>query len=954
MPNTTCLSNSLTSSKRFAEPAQYVQPVRLAAVAALLLTMAAAWPAGAQTHSDNSTDGATKSPVEAAFAEGDYERADELSLRHDDVASLLVRARLAEFDDDLALAARFAKSAFERGVDDDEKARAKAAQGRLLKASGEWDQAEKELRAYLKEHPKAHPVRLQLGQLLLDRGKKAEGRAVLDQFSRFFNNGLLDTPQALRILGEAMWALNSFDDAHYAFEKMYEKDPKYVDGLVAWSELLLSKYNMADTQRTLKEALEVNDKHPGALVMMARLEMQSKNYFDDARAYLDRAEEVAPGDPRMLTTRAELSIFDSDCTEATKIADGILKKRPKYLDAYVIKAACRYLDDDDEGFEKVKKQALAIKPDFAELYTATAEYAKMVHRYVEVVELNREALALQTGYAPALLALGIGMSRIGQEDEGVRYLQKAFATDPYNVRAFNMVELYEKTMPDYDFTAYDKFKLRTHREQTEPLNVIVPPLVSEAIATFEKKYDFKAKDGLAVEIYPNPATFGVRSVGLPHISPHGICFGRVVITRSPSDGNFNWRQVMWHEMAHVYHIQKAQYRVPRWFTEGLAEYETNIKDPSWIRHHDREIVLMMDEDDLPSVVELDKRFTQARSYKGILRAYHLSSLVIHFIVEEHGFEAINKMLDEFPKQRQTGKVIKAALGVDVEEFDKKLEAWLRKRYSNFKNQFVVSIEAIPAARTIEQKLASKPRDAALRAKLAVALMREGKMDDAKSAIDHALRLGKDNSTVRYLAAVLALNEGKARDAYKHGEAILDAFKDGYELRVALGHTAMMLEKPKDARVHLEAATQLYEDGTEAWMNLLKLAESQPDAELAEEAERRLFELDQNNPLVARQRMKRMIEQEKLVEAMDAAERWVAIQPLEARAQRAVAKLSLQRNKPERAVKAYEVLVRVLPEEEKAVLLEAAEALEGAGYTEQAKSFSERAAQMGANQAASDN
>ncbi|QDG54018.1 tetratricopeptide repeat protein [Persicimonas caeni] len=941
MPNSTRLSLSLT-------------PVSLTASAALLLTLLVAPSAGAQTPSDNAkADAAGPSPVEAAFAKGDYERAEELSLRHDDTASLLVRARLAEYDDNLDLAARFAKSAFERGVELEDKARAKAAVGRLLKASGEWDKAETELRTYLKEHPKAHPVRLELGRLLLDRGKKAEGKAVLDQFSRFFNNGLLDTPFELRLLGEAMWELDSFDDAHYAFEKMYEKDAKYVDGLVAWSELLLSKYNMADAHRTLKEALEVNDKHPGALVAMARLEMQSKNYFDDARAYLDRAEEVAPGDPRMLTTRAELSIFDSDCPEATQIADGILQKRPKYLDAYVIKAACRYLDDDEEGFEKVKKQALAIKPDFAELYTSTADYAKLVHRYVEVVELNRQALSLETGYAPALLGLGIGLTRIGEENEGARYLQRAFNADPYNYRAYNMVELYEKTMPKYDFTAYGKFKLRTHRKQTDPLNVMVPPLVEEAMATFEKKYDFKAKEGLAVEIYPNPATFGIRSVGLPHISPHGICFGRVVIMRSPSDGNFNWRQVMWHEMAHVYHIQKAQYRVPRWFTEGLAEYETNIKDPSWIRHHDREIVLMMDEKDLPSVVELDKRFTQARSYKGILRAYHLSSLVIHFVVEEYGFEAINKMLDEFPQKRDTGKVIKAALGVDVATFDKNLEAWLRKRYSNFKNQFVVSIEAIPAVRKLEKKLSAEPKNAALRAKLAVALMREGKMDDAKSSIDHALRLDKDDATVRYLAAVLALNEGKARDAYKHGEAILDSFKDGYELRVALGHTAMMLEKPEDARVHLEAATQLYEDGTEAWMNLLKLAESQSDAKLAEKAERRLFELDQNNPLVARQRMKRMSDQEKYVAAMEAAERWVAIQPLEARAQRAVAELSLELDNPARAVEAYEVLVRALPEEKKAVLLEAAEALEAAGFADQAKKFSERAAQDGVDKAAVD-
>jgi tetratricopeptide (TPR) repeat protein len=894
---------------------------------------------------DQEENSPKKSRVEAAFDIGEYERAEQLSLRHDDAASLLVRARLAVFDDDLELATRFAQAAVKRSVDAEQSARANAAVARYLKAQGKWDEAEKMLRAYLSEHSKAHPVRLELGKLLSDRGKAAEAKIVLDEFSRFFNNGLLETPRQLRWLGEAMWALGSFDDAHFAFEKMYDKDKEYVDGLVAWSELLLSKYNIVDAHRTIEEALEVNENHPDALVAMARLEMQTKNYFDDARALLDRAQEVAPGHPKMLITRAELAIYDSDCEQATETANALLKKRPKHLDAFVVKAACRYLDDDLEGFEAISKEALTIKPDFAELYTSTAEYAKLVHRYVEIVELNRRALALETGYAPALLGLGIGLSRIGEENEGARTLKKAFDADPYNIRAYNMVELYEKTMPDYDFTAYDKFKLRTHRKQTDSLNLLLPPLVSEAIATFEKKYDFEARDGLAVEIYPNPATFGIRSVGLPHISPHGICFGRVVIARSPSDGNFNWRQVVWHELAHVYHIQKANYRVPRWFTEGLAEYETNVKDPAWIRHHDREIVAMMDDDDLPSVGELDKRFTQARSYKGILRAYHLSSLVIHFIVEEHGFKAINKMLETFPDKLETGKVIEAAMGEDLETFDKKFEAWLRKRYSNFSNQFVVSLDAIEPVRVLEKKLIDKPTNAILHAKLGAARLSEGKTKEADSAIERALSLDEDDPTVRYLAAFVALNQGRARDAYDHGLAILDIHKDGYELRVALGHTAMMLEDLTAARVHLDAATLLYDDGTEAWMNLLKLAESQGDQELAERAEKRLFDLDQNNPLIARQRLARMMDDERFDEAMEAAERWVAIQPLEARTQRTVAEVSLALERPERAVEAFEVLLRILPEEQKAVLDEAAKAMADAGFDKQAKAFAERAAEL---------
>ena len=41
--------------------------------------------------------------------------------------------------------------------------------------------------------------------------------------------------------------------------------------------------------------------------------------------------------------------------------------------------------------------------------------------------------------------------------------------------------------------------------------------------------------------------------------------------------------ILWHELAHVFHIQMSKNRVPRWFTEGLAEYETIIVRPEWQR-----------------------------------------------------------------------------------------------------------------------------------------------------------------------------------------------------------------------------------------------------------------------------------------------------------------------------------------------------------------------------------
>lgn len=916
--------------------------------AAVAVTWAAgvlcATPAEAQrlsrvgTPSGGVEAGESAAPAEIAFQKGELERARRLAFARDDASAILVRARLAEYDGDLELARRFAENGQARAREPEVRARAAALGARLLHELGQVEQAEAELREYLGAHTDALPVRLELGRVLQARGAQAEARAILKPFGDAFNHGRIHSARQMAWVGEALWAMGSFDDANYAFQRMYKRDAANVDGLVVWARLLLSKYNHVEARETLEEALKHNPNHPGALVAMAEVEIQTNNYFDDARDYLKRAEKVWPTNPQMLVTRAKLQIYDSDCAAAHNSADRVLALRPRSVDALIIKAACHYLADQTDAFEAVVARALAIKPDLARIFTETATYAQMVHRYEEVIALNQRALKLRPGYPAALLDLGIGLSRVSRESEAVGYLRQAFKADPYNVRAYNMVELYDTKMSKYEFQAYDAFRLRTRRDQSDVLNLALPALIDASIQTYQAKYHYELPDKVDVEIFPDQASFGVRSVGLPQISPTGLCFGQVVIARSPSDANFNWRQVIWHEMAHVFHIQKAGYRVPRWFTEGLAEYETNIKDPAWARHQDAEIVTMMRENELPSVVNLDKRFTQARSFQGILRAYQLSSLAIHYIVETHGFSAINKMLDAFPKHLQTEAVIAVALQTDVETFDAGFKAWLERRFLNFRQQLLVSVDAIAPLRVLRDEAGARPGDALLRAQIAWAEMNAHETDRARLSMARALRQAPDNPSVRYLAALLEFRQGNTRDAYAHALAVLDAAQDGYELRVLLGYAAMMLEKPVDARVHLEAATQLYEDGAEAWLHLLKLAESQNDAPLQQRAQARLFELNQNDPQIARRHFERMMAVKDWASAAAAAERWVAIELFEPRAQRAVAQASLKLKDGARALDAYKILVRLTPDSDAASRREAADALKRAGFEREAKYF----------------
>ncbi|CAN0217869.1 unnamed protein product, partial [Laminaria digitata] len=625
---------------------------------------------------------APASPLADALARGDYDLARSHALRHDDPESLLARALLADLDGSLSEALRFAHAAHDRASKTEDVIAAAAALARYQIALGSWDKAETTLRETLKKHPRGHEVRLELGLLLRARGEHKEAEPILDHFTQLYNNGNLTSSESLVWLGRAMHALGNFDDANYAFQRAYDTDNKNTEALVYWGELFLEKYNVADAHRNFDEALKNNPNHPRALIGMAAIEMISSNQSDKVIPLLERAEAVAPEHPELWAIRAHLAIRDSDCDRARDAAARVIKTRPKEVEALSIVAICDYLDDDTAAFKRSSQAVMAINPKNADFWARVGDYGVMVHRYVEAMDLYRKALAIDEANPAALIGLGIGLSRINREDEGIEYLNKAFDVDPYNVRAYNMVELYEKTMPAYSFETYSDFKLRAHNREFDMINLFVGPVVEEAIQVFSKKYDFEPEPGLAVEIYPDATTFSVRSVGLPHISPHGICFGRVVTVRSPSDGNFNWRQVVWHELAHVYHLQLSKSRVPRWFTEGLAEYETNVWDASWQRHHDRELAIKVFAGDIPSVMELDFGFTHARSQVEILRAYHLASLAIHFIAETWGFDKIVAMLKGWAEHNDTEKVLALVLETDVPEFDRKFARWLERRLMN--------------------------------------------------------------------------------------------------------------------------------------------------------------------------------------------------------------------------------------------------------------------------------
>ena len=91
----------------------------------------------------------------------------------------------------------------------------------------------------------------------------------------------------------------------------------------------------------------------------------------------------------------------------------------------------------------------------------------------------------------------------------------------------------------------------------------------------------------------------------------GVTFGEVVAMDSPSGrkpGDFHWASTLWHEMSHVFILTATNYRVPRWFTEGLAVHEETEASPEWGDRITPDILVAIRDKKLLPVADLDRGF----------------------------------------------------------------------------------------------------------------------------------------------------------------------------------------------------------------------------------------------------------------------------------------------------------------------------------------------------------
>ena len=649
----------------------------LAALFFAILTLCLVLPrALAQTQPD-------EQPGVAELKKGDYESAIKL-----------LTARLATNADDAETAKNLLRAYLETGRYSEAEAAAKkfllkmpvaagvrhqlaevfASTGRYAEAITEFERAANDA---AKSPAEKLPSDLRRAEILELTGQEDRARPIFEALVAHYKDKQPDTAPELTAVGRALVHLERFQDANDVYREAIAVDATYLDAQLSAGELFTEKYNYGDAAQFLADALAVNPNSARALIGVARNKRIEGG--EETFAALDRALQINPNLVGALTFKAGLELEERDYVQATADIEKAFKINPRSLDAHAVKASMLYLQDRD--FEPEVAAALAINPRYGLIYNVLSHYATMTRRTSQAAAFAKRAIELSPRLWSAHLDLGMALLRLGQMTEGRAAVEKSFQGDPYNVWAKNTLDLLD-AMKDYRETKHEAFLIKADAKESDVVTPYAAELLDEAATKLTAKYHFTPQGPITVELFPNHEDFAVRTLGLPGLGALGVCFGQVIAADSPSarpTGEFNWGSTLWHEYTHVITLQMTDYRIPRWFSEGLSVYEERKARPGWGDDWNPMFLRAFVSGRWHKIADLDGGFTRPRTPEDLGIAYFQASQVCEFIVDRFGFDAILRMLTLYREKAQTADILTRVLKMTESDFDRAFKEYVEAK-----------------------------------------------------------------------------------------------------------------------------------------------------------------------------------------------------------------------------------------------------------------------------------
>jgi tetratricopeptide (TPR) repeat protein len=758
---------------------------------------------------------------------GDYDNAAKLlttrlaSNPNDAIAQralLRVYIETGRYSEAEAAAKKFLQKTADAGGVRHELAEALAITGRYAEAIAEFERAATASKESAGDKLESDLRRAELLELT---GQDDRAKSIYESLVKYYTDNDPESARELTLIARALVHLERFHDANDMYRSAIEADSAYFEAQLSASELFTAKYAYADAATFLDDALKINPNNARAYLALAR----NKRFEggDEISVALTRALSINPNLVEAISFKAAIALDAGRLDDASTEIEKALKINSRSLEAHSLKAAMLYLQDRD--FEPEVAATLAIGPKYGEVFNTLSHYASITRRTEQATQFARRATELAPGLWDAHLNQGMALLRMGQMETGRAAVEKAFKGDPFNVWAKNTLDLLD-SMRDFNETKHGAFIIKASAKESDVLSPYAAKLLEEAAAKLTSKYRFTPKGPIIVEIFENHEDFAVRTLGMPGLGALGVCFGFVIAQDSPSareTGEFNWGSTLWHEYTHVITLQMTDYRIPRWFSEGISVYEERRARPGWGDDWNPMFVRAFMDKRWFKMADLDAGFLRPKSPTDLPIAYFQASQVIEFIVDRFGFDAILRMLTMYRDKARTPDVLQQVLKLSEADFDREFSAYIETKAKPL-HQAMSTPTNVVASMSKEEvlKMLAINDTFALRLRAAELLEADGDIQGAAAHYIRALELfpyvsGPANP---YLALSKLLEQkGDRAQAAKVLEGLVNNDENNLEalntiarLRLALGERRQALDalqagffiNPFDYKLHTQA------------------------------------------------------------------------------------------------------------------------------------------------------
>ena len=568
--------------------------------------------------------------------------------------------------------------------------------------TGDYENAKATYEAAIKRYPTSLTMRMLGIEVLQYCSLTEEAASASAMVLRLLQSSPSRYSSRDNLLATGRYFAKQGEDARKILELFYDKvrdaNPEHLEAYIATAELALDKGDYQVAAETLSAAQQFDQTDPRIPHLLARAWESSDS--EKASEALAAALKLNPNHLPSLMYQAD-SAIDRELYEAAEsILEQVLAINDKHQEAIAMRAVIAHLKGDYDKEKQLRDAALSTWTNNPRVDHWIGRKLSQKYRFEEGAKYQRKALELDPNFTAASFQLAQDLLRLGHDDVGWQLAEQVSKQDQYNVVAHNLITLHDR-LKEFAILQRDGIQVRMETREAAIYGPEVMELLSDAKRVLCKKYDAQPREPIVVEIFPEQKDFAIRTFGLPGGAGFlGVCFGRVITANSPAsqgDSPANWRSVLWHEFCHVVTLEKTKNRMPRWLSEGISVYEERGRNPSWGESMTPKYREMLLADDLTPVSELSGAFLNPPSPIHLQFAYYESALVIDFLIENHGIDALKAILDDLGN----GLAINDALAKNVGSIDK-----LDAQFKSYARKVAVSFGK--AANWSRQEIPEKP------------------------------------------------------------------------------------------------------------------------------------------------------------------------------------------------------------------------------------------------------